>query len=224
MKTTHIRCSINICRWDRWQAHVGDMLEEWQVLSSPSNREFPWREQFLLRYSVTHMQDVLLKINLKMLTSKAISSHKIMVNGSQSNPSENLAYIGFVDPGAPRSLGRHRFKITCTTGPRCYFAFFTGWISAPMVSTSVSGASSDTKLYQQSLYSSSAHSCRKLKGNFTWGHHGWPLIFFFHGWGIWLAQAVEHAILDLEIMSLNPVVGIEITFKKERERELWLKQ
>ena len=31
------------------------------------------------------------------------------------------------------------------------------------------------------------------------------------GWGTWLAQSVEHAILYLRVLSLSPVLGIEIT-------------
>ena len=33
--------------------------------------------------------------------------------------------------------------------------------------------------------------------------------------GAWLAQLVEHATLDLEIRSLSPVLGVEITLKKK---------
>ena len=38
----------------------------------------------------------------------------------------------------------------------------------------------------------------------------------------WLAQLLEHAILDLGVMSLNPALGIEITWinkQKERKKE-----
>ena len=30
-------------------------------------------------------------------------------------------------------------------------------------------------------------------------------------WGIWLAQSVEHATLDLRVVSLSPTLGMEIT-------------
>ena len=39
--------------------------------------------------------------------------------------------------------------------------------------------------------------------------HGWG-----HGWGAWLAQSVEHATLDLEVMSS----GAEITSKKRKKK------
>ena len=32
--------------------------------------------------------------------------------------------------------------------------------------------------------------------------------------GAWLAQWVEHAILDLRVVSLSPTLGVEITLKK----------
>ena len=32
-----------------------------------------------------------------------------------------------------------------------------------------------------------------------------------YGQGAWLTQSVEHAILDLEGVSLSPTVGLEIT-------------
>ena len=32
-------------------------------------------------------------------------------------------------------------------------------------------------------------------------------------WGAWLAQLVEHVTFDLGVMSLNPMLGAEITFK-----------
>lgn len=34
-------------------------------------------------------------------------------------------------------------------------------------------------------------------------------------WGTWLAQSVEHAALDLEVMSSSPMLGIELILKKE---------
>ena len=30
-------------------------------------------------------------------------------------------------------------------------------------------------------------------------------------WGTWLAQTVEHVTLDLKVMSLSPMLGVEIT-------------
>ena len=38
-------------------------------------------------------------------------------------------------------------------------------------------------------------------------------------WGAWLAQSVEHATLDLEVVSSSSTLGVEITFKKEEEEE-----
>ena len=35
---------------------------------------------------------------------------------------------------------------------------------------------------------------------------------FIFLWGTWLAQSVEHATLDLGILSLSPMLGVEITF------------
>jgi len=30
----------------------------------------------------------------------------------------------------------------------------------------------------------------------------------------WLAQSVEHVMLDLRVVSLNPTLGVELTYKK----------
>ena len=34
-----------------------------------------------------------------------------------------------------------------------------------------------------------------------------------YSWGAWLAQSVEHAILDLRVVSLGPTLGVGITLK-----------
>ena len=38
-------------------------------------------------------------------------------------------------------------------------------------------------------------------------------------WDTWLAQLVEHATLDLRVVSLSPVLGIELT-KKENKKTI----
>lgn len=35
-----------------------------------------------------------------------------------------------------------------------------------------------------------------------------------HGRGTWLAHSVEHATLESRVVSLNPTLSTEITFKK----------
>ena len=36
-------------------------------------------------------------------------------------------------------------------------------------------------------------------------------------WGAWLAQLVQHMPLDLRVVSLSPMVGVEITGGKKRK-------
>lgn len=38
----------------------------------------------------------------------------------------------------------------------------------------------------------------------------------------WLAQSVEHAILDLKVLSSSLRLGIDLTLKKERGTPGWL--
>ena len=35
----------------------------------------------------------------------------------------------------------------------------------------------------------------------------------------WLAQSIEHATLDLEVVNLSPALGIKITKKKNKEKK-----
>ena len=37
--------------------------------------------------------------------------------------------------------------------------------------------------------------------------------------GVWLAQSVEHATLDLGVMHSSAMLGVEITLKKKKEKE-----
>ena len=38
-------------------------------------------------------------------------------------------------------------------------------------------------------------------------------------WGAWLAHSLEHATLDLRILTLGPTLGIELTLKKRKENK-----
>ena len=39
---------------------------------------------------------------------------------------------------------------------------------------------------------------------------------FWIFWGAWLAQSLEHATLDLRVMSSSPMLVIEVTLKKKK--------
>lgn len=39
------------------------------------------------------------------------------------------------------------------------------------------------------------------------------------GWSAWLAESIDHVILDLKVMSLSPILGVEPTLKKKKKKE-----
>ena len=38
-------------------------------------------------------------------------------------------------------------------------------------------------------------------------------------WDAWLAQSVEHATLDLRVVSLGPTCGVEFTYNKKLKKK-----
>lgn len=47
--------------------------------------------------------------------------------------------------------------------------------------------------------------------------HGWHLLRT-QVWGAWVAQCVEHAVLNLSVPNSSPTLDVDITFKKKKNQ------